>query len=318
MKGTAVCTCVATNYVSFARVLADSFRGFHPDIPFYVLVGDRREPAGLLQREWARALRIRDLGIPSLQRMLLVYDRKQMMVAMKPAVLRHLLEQGHESVLFLDPDTLVTASLDPVLETVHSHAFTLTPHAGPALAAAANPQRERALLYAGIYNGGFVGVTNRDETLRFLHWWEGRLRTHCMESLKQGLHFDQRWLDLAPGFVGDLHLLRDPGCNAAYWNLADQEVRPMEDGLAIGGVPLRLFHFSGFSPAAPERVTRHRPELTVDRLGPAGELYRRYALLLREAGWAETVNEPWSWDGWRRQYRRVMVQWRRLRPYRPF
>lgn len=318
MKGLAVCTCVAANYLSFARVLVESFRRFHPEIPFYVVVGDRREPGGLLGVEGARPLRLTDLEIPGLGRMLLRYDRKQVMVAMKPAVLRHLLEQGHEAVLFLDPDMLVTAPLDPVLEAVKAHSLTLTPHAGPKLTEEEGAAQERALLYAGIYNGGFVGATNREETLRFLHWWEGRLRTHCMEALRQGIHFDQRWLDLAPGFVGDLRLLRDEGCNAAYWSLKDVEVKRTAEGWTVNGMPLRLFHYSGFSPARPEMVTRHVPEMRVDGMGDAADLYRLYAELLQKAGWAETVDAGWSWDGWRHQWRRVVTQWRRMRPYRAF
>lgn len=318
MRGLAVCTCVASNYLSFARVLVDSFLRFHPDIPFYVVVGDRRAPAAMLARTGVTALRIEDLNIPDLGRMLLRYDRKQVMVAMKPAAIRYLLEQGYEAVLFLDPDMLVTAPLDPVLKAVQEHALTLTPHVGPEMAGSGDPRRERELLYTGIYNGGFVGAAKREETLRFLRWWEGRLRTHCMEELRQGLHFDQRWLDLAPGYVGDLHLLRDEGVNAAYWGLSGMEVRWTADGLTVGGRPLRLFHFSGFSPARPELVTRHVPGLTVEQMGEAAELFRRYEALLREANWAETVDEPWPWDGWRRQWRRVVVQWRRVRPYRPF
>lgn len=318
MKGLAVCTCVAANYLSFARVLADSFLRFHPQVPFYVVVGDRRDPAALFERAGVRPLRMEDLGVPGLGRMLLRYDRKQVMVAMKPAVIRYLLEQGYEAVLFLDPDMLVTAPLDPVLKAAQEHSLTLTPHVGPKMAESEDAQRERELLYTGIYNGGFVGARNSGETLRFLRWWEARLRTHCMEELKQGLHFDQRWLDLAPGYVGDLHLLRDEGVNAAYWSLAGAEVRRTVDGLTVSGRPLRLFHFSGFNPAWPELVTRHVPGLTVEQMGEAAELFRRYAALVREAGWAETVVEPWPWNGWRHQWRRVVVQWRRVRPYRPF
>lgn len=318
MKGLAVCTAVAANYLPLARVLVDSFRRFHPEMPFYVVVGDRRDAQALLGRETARALRLEELRIPELGRMLLHYDRKQVMVAAKPAVLRYLLEEGHEAALFLDPDMLVTAALDPALEVVKSHALTLTPHLPYGPEGEDGAGREKALLYAGLYNGGFVGARQCEETLRFLRWWEGRLRTHCMEAVRLGLHFDQRWLDLAPGYVGDLHLLRDRGINAAYWNVGGQEVRGAEEGITIGGDLLRLLHLSGYSPARPEQVTKHVPEMTVDGMGEMAEVYRRYGALLREAGWTETGGDPWSWDGWRHQWRRAVAQWRRWRPYRPF
>lgn len=311
MKRLAACTCVAANYLSFARVLVESFRGFHPEIPFYVVVGDRREPGGLLRAGGATPLRLSDLKVEGLRRMLQRYERKQVMVAMKPAVLRHLLERGHEAAVFLDPDMLVTATLEPVLETVLEHALTLSPHVGPKIVAADDPARERTLLYAGMYNGGFVGVTNREETLRFLGWWEGRLRTHCMEAVRQGIHFDQRWLDLAPGFVGDLHLLRDEGCNAAYWSLTDAEVKRTLDGWTVNGQPLRLFHYSGFSPARPEMVTRFAPGMRIDEIGDAADLFRLYAKLLHDAGWTETADEGWPWGGWRHRWKSMVARWRR-------
>lgn len=318
MSGVAVCTCVAANFVAFARVLADSFQRFHPDIPFFVVVGDRREPQSVLGRESVRALGIDHLGIPELSGMLLRYDCKQVMVALKPAVLRHLLEQGFDTVLYLDPDTLVTAPLDSLIGIAQQHSLTLTPHVGPKLAEESDEQREKTLLYAGIFNGGVVGANNREETLRFLAWWERRLRTHCVEEVRLGLHFDQRWLDLAPGFVWDLYLLRDPAYNAAYWNLPDFQVCSTPEGLVIADAPLRLFHFSGYSPEQPDVVTKYLPGLAVSDLGDAATLFREYATLLRRAGWGDTSRDPWAWDSWRRLWRQIRGHWRRYRPYRPY
>lgn len=315
MKGLAVCTAVAANYLPFARVLADSFLKYHPEIPFFVLVGDPQASPG---RDKVRVLRLEELRIASLRRMLIEYDRKQVMVAAKPAVLRYLLEEGHDSALFLDPDMLVTAPLDPALEVVQRHSLTLTPHLFFGPEGESDERRERALLYAGLYNGGFVGASRCEQTLRFLRWWEGRLRTHCMEAVRLGLHFDQRWLDLAPGYVEDLRLLRDRGVNAAYWNVSGREVKRTEQGLTINGEPLRLFHMSGYSPERPQQVTRHQAEMLVEELGELAGVYREYGRLLKEAGWAEESGAPWAWDGWRRQWRRIVAQWRRVRPYRPF
>jgi hypothetical protein len=313
MKRVAACTAVAGNYVAMARVLRDSFRRFHPEIPFHVLLAGRKEEAGLLGGESAGVVGLHDLRIPGLWKMLLRYERKQLMGAVKPALLRFLLEQGYESVLFLDADLQVTATLEPLLEVVASHSLTLTPHVGPAFALTGSPADAKLLLLAGVNNTGVVGVTNREESRHFLGWWEGRLRTHCWEAVRQGFHFDQRWADLAMGFVEDLHLLRDPGVNVAYWNLSQVEVRQTPEGWTAAGVPLRLFHFSGYSPSQPELVTRYMPGLRINQLGEAAELFRRYASLLEAAGWAETNGQPWPWDGWRHQCRRVLAQWNRWR-----
>ena len=244
--------------------------------------------------------------------MLIRYDCKQVLTAVKPALLRHVLDCGYETAIYLDADMLVTASLDPVLSAVAGHAMTLTPHVGAVFAAAERPDLERALLLAGIYNAGFVGVANCDQARRFLDWWDLRLRTHCVEDVRAGLHYDQRWLDMAPALVEDLFLLRDPGVNLAYWNLPDVNVCSGPDGLLVNGAPLRLFHFSGFDPSHPERVARYAPGLRVEELAPIDDLFRRYTGLLQAAGWSETHTQPWPWNGW---LRLVRIAARQRTPY---
>jgi hypothetical protein len=265
MNRIAVCTCVAGNYVSYARVLAQSLRRHHPETKLHVLVVDKQPPRFERESLSASVVTLKDLRISKLWRMLLAYDRKQMVVAMKPALLRYVLDAGFESALFLDPDMLVMADLDPVFEAVASHSLTLTPHVGPALAAADKADLERSLLMAGMYNGGFVGISNRPESRRFLAWWEMRLGRLCFDAMQHGLHYDQRWLDLAPAFVEDLHLLRDPGCNFAYWNFPFRALQPEGDGFSVNGSPLRLFHFSGFDPAGRKRSRAMSPACAWNR-----------------------------------------------------
>lgn len=313
-KGIGVCTCVAGNYVAFARVLADSFHRYHPEIPLHVLVADSRVPEDIVKGPAVRVLRLGDLPIRSLWKMLLRYNRKQVLVATKPTLLRYMLETGYETAVYLDADMLVTASLDTVLQEASEHALSLTPHVGPDFAAAERKDLERALLLAGMYNGGFIGVTNREESRRFLEWWEERLRTHCIEAVREGLHYDQRWLDMAPALVSDLCLLRDPGLNVAYWSLPDR------DGALVNGAPLRFFHFSGYNPAHPQQVSHYLPNLRVDELGPLADLFHRYAALLREAGWDGTNARPWPWDRRRAVAHcldrlRKRLNWRSLRSF---
>ena len=183
--------------------------------------------------------------------MLRRYDRLQIAVALKPAIVRHLIETGYSPVVYLDADILVTSDLTPLLEDVARHAVSLTPHIGPGRATAERENFERALLMAGTFNLGFLGVSDREETRRFLAWWEGRLRTHCKQAVREGFNYDQRWVDLAPALVSDLHIVRDPGCNVAYWNLREANITRDGDAYRVDGVPLRFFHFSGFSPATP-------------------------------------------------------------------
>ncbi len=301
VSGAVACTIAAGNYLPFVRVLARSFAAHNPGTPFRVLLvgGETEEDAA--EREGLAVTRLRDLAAPGLRGMLRRYGRRQLCAALKPALLRHLLESHREPVVFLDADILVTASLEPLFAEVARHALCLTPHIRRVPSAAHQEGLEKTLLRAGIYNAGFVGVSDREETRTFLVWWEERLRRHCLDDPRQALHYDQRWLDHAIGFVQDLHILRDPGYNAAWWNLGERELRFDGSRYHVDGSPLGFFHFSGFDPSEPSRVTRYVPGWKLDELGPASGLFRHYAELLREDGWVAPERRPRAWPvSWRR------------------
>jgi hypothetical protein len=296
VNGPAVGTIVARNYLAFARALSQSLSRHHPDLPHYVLVADDLEGDSVLRDEPFHVLRLSDLCIDDPEPLLFGYERKALLAALKPSLLRHLLDAGFSSALFLDADTWLLGDLGPALERVTCHAMTLTPHLAMAPTRGDRSFRERLVLFAGMYNAGFVGVTSAPETRRFLAWWEARLRGHCDENVRRGIHYDQRWLDLVPGFVEDLHILRDPGVNVAYWNLPDLDVRPHDGGILVDGHRCRLFHFSGFDPDVPDRATRYRPEVRVHDLGPAARLFAQYRQVLKGAGHEESAEIPWRWN----------------------
>jgi hypothetical protein len=301
-----VCTIGDGTYLPFLRVMSEAFRRHHPEVSFHpvLLPGGAQRPTRADRAQGL--LDARALGIPGLWRMRRRYAPKQVAAAQKPVVLRKLLERGFDPVIFLDPDVLVTASLDPLFERVARHSLTLTPHKRQPAEALRDHAFDEVLLLSGIYNAGFVGVSDRAETHRFLAWWEDRLREHCLDAPQRGFHFDQRWLDHAVGFVHDLHVLRDPGCNLAYWNLRDHDVCGEGERLVVDGSPLRFFHFSGFDPGRPDRVSVDAPDWRVAQLGAARALFETYASRLHDAGWRPLPrpSRRWRWARWRRPRRR--------------
>lgn len=64
----AVGTIVAKNYLSFARVLANSFLEHHPKIPFFVLLADEVEGCFDPDAEPFALLRLEEMAIPGLPR----------------------------------------------------------------------------------------------------------------------------------------------------------------------------------------------------------------------------------------------------------
>src|SRR6185295_17846028 len=57
----------------------------------------------------------------------------------------------------------------------------------------------------------------------------------------------------------DHTVLIDEGYNVAYWNLYEREVKLGSDGYEVNGQPLRFFHYSGFDPLSPYRLSKYQP-----------------------------------------------------------
>jgi hypothetical protein len=262
VSGRVVATVLTASRASGARVLAESLARHHPGLPLVgALIGP--PPPGGLPFPTVPADALGGLGGD---------DVMAISCALKPALVAHLLDAGHRSVLYLDPDQWLLAPIPDVLERVAAHAMVLTPH----LVRPHDARRELMVLESGAYNAGLVGCAERPETRRFLAFWADRIRRHPEVAPGRGLNYDQRWLDLAPGHLADLHVLRAPDVNVGHWRL------PID-------TPPRLMHFSGFDPARPDRVSAHSD-------APPGALAPQlagYARALLAAGWEETRDLPW-------------------------
>jgi hypothetical protein len=100
------------------------------------------------------------------------------------------------------------------------------------------------------------------------------------------MHYDQRWLDLAPTLFDDVRIVRDAGCNVAHWNLPERD---------LGAAPRSFFHFSGFDPDQPHVVTKYSRRLAMADAGAgAAGLFGRYARLLESEDYAATKSLPYA------------------------
>ena len=90
-----------------------------------------------------------------------------------------------------------------------------------------------------------------------LDWWHERMRTDVVVDLQHALFTDQRWIDWVPSLYAHT-IERDPGLNVAY-SEHPRTAAHGDRGMAgaAAGVPLRFFHFSGFDPAVPWRLSKH-------------------------------------------------------------
>jgi len=279
-----VVSCIASNYLPFARVLAESVRERDRRARVSVLVVDAGVVA--LGDEPFEVLTPADVGCPApeLARRALAYDTQALVSSLKARALSRALRAGGAALL-LDADVLVCASLMPIAELARRHGVLLSPHSSAPIAhRPGGGAPEEAFLRAGAYDGGFVGVGPGAE--RFCAWWDERCARDCVRDPRRRLVLSQTWLDLVPAMF-DAAILRDPGVNVMGHNLHGRDIVASAHGSTIEGTPLRLFHFASFDPERPHRLGSCAEDSWCDVAGRPGvaKLALAYAERLRARGW---------------------------------
>jgi glycosyltransferase involved in cell wall biosynthesis len=278
------CTIISRNYLSHARILAESYRRHHPGSRFYVLVIDQL-PAGVVVDPGVRIIRPEELGLPYFFEMCFKYDVTELSTAVKPSLVSTLLGAcGETDVVYLDPDVLILRRLRELREALDGADIVLTPHLLSPIPRDGQRPSEEDILIAGSYNLGFIAVRGSAQGKAFLRWWQERLRDGCRVDPGCGLMTDQRWVDLVPGLFPGTRLLRDPTYNVAYWNLHERLLRRRGGRFVINGRPLAFYHFSGFNPDRPHVLSKHQTRTRLEPGSALGELFRSYAELHAQKG----------------------------------
>lgn len=267
----AIFTIVSNNYLHFARTLLQSAARKHPASRLYCVIVDTAAGPGAALADEFEAISVKQLPLPDGDDFLYQYTVLELNTAVKPWAIQHLLDRGHEQVIYIDPDIQLYRPLTEVRELLAEGAdLVLTPHLLAPMTDDGHPS-ELDIRRAGTYNLGFCAVRNTGNTRQFLSWWQGKLRRHCVVDHDRGVFVDQSWVDLAPGLFENVAILRHPGYNAAYWNLAQREVTrdPQDDDAwRVNGRPLVFFHFSGLNPLDPHKLSKHQSRYTLDTVNP--------------------------------------------------
>ena len=290
----AVATALTANFVPYARVMARSLGAVRPEIQVYAVVAERRSAIEGWHEPGLILVPIEDFGLPDLPWQAFVGGPFELTVLGKPLVLRHVLDQGFDTAIFIDADILITGDLSPFFATCAAHAVTLTPHLLHPAATGDRVRRELTMLRSGTFNGGTVAVSGRPEGRRFLEWWLTRVRACNRLEPGAGMHHDQRWLDLAPAFFDEVGIVRDAGCNVAYWNLPERRLRREGGALVVDGGPCRYLHLSGFDPGRPDLLSKHGGGSGRDALGSAADVLDDYVARLDAAGLTQATARPYS------------------------
>jgi hypothetical protein len=250
------CTIVSANYLHFGWTLAESFLKLHPDDEFHLLLVDRLPEDFTSRDSRIRVLEVEKLGLPAFRSLAFKYDLLELNTGVKPSFLKYLFASGADKVIYFDPDIYIFHSVELIYEALESAAIVLTPHILTPTTDAEHVY-EKGMLGTGVFNLGFVAVSNSLQGRSFLDWWEERCLALGFHDLRSGLFVDQKWVDLAPCFFDEVCILRHPGCNVAYWNLRERVLSENDNGYLVNGTSrLVFFHYSGYSPDLPDDLSR--------------------------------------------------------------
>lgn len=286
-------TIVSCNYIGFAATLMQSVREHHPESDRYIILSDamREFPDVDLA---ANLVCCDDVNIGLIDNMKLWYTVIEFNTAVKPFAFTHFFEhKGYDEALYIDPDILLFRPLSEVVDALVDHSCVLTPHMMHPLQDGMEPS-DLTIMKSGVYNLGFLALRNDEDGRRLARWWSDRCYTSCRVDIAGNMFTDQRWMDLAPVFVDKPKILRHPGYNIAYWNLAHREVSQQGDQWLVDGLPLAFFHFSGIKPDDFEQFSKHQNRFTIENLGPARDLCTLYRKKVLANHWKKHSKTPYA------------------------
>ena len=290
-------TIVAKNYISFARTLTDSITAQYPNAIIYVLICDRNYKFLDKNNTHIKFISLEELNLPNFDQFAFRYDILEFSTALKPYVFKWIFEKKqHKSAIYLDPDIYLISRLTEVEKKLKENvSVILTPHLLDPINDNFHPN-EQTMLQVGSYNLGFIAINNNLEGNKLIKWWANRLEKNGFVDLKNGLFTDQKWANLMPSLFHSVYILRHPGYNLAYWNLAQRKISFKNNNYLVNGKPLAFVHFSGIDPLKPTIFSKHQDRLKINNIGPIKVIFDHYIKSLIKNDYIMTHKLPYAFN----------------------
>jgi hypothetical protein len=298
-RTTTVVTICSANYLAHAKTLGDSLLQHNPEVHFVIGLVDRM-PAGLDASFCPNAelLPVEQVGITDLPLMLSRYNLVELNTAVKPFYMSYLYQRDPEvkNVIYFDPDILIFGSLTAMEAELKNNSIILTPHSNTSDDSPENIRSELAMISTGTFNLGFVATSRSPVTERFLAWWKLRMRDYCYYKPGHGLFVDQIWANLVPLYFDGVKVEKHPGWNTCYWNLFERSLSRETGGYKINGLDLLFYHFSSYSPLAPEFICKRPPTIPLAARPELKALFEDYQNRLLSNGFMQVKDIKWAFE----------------------
>ncbi len=256
-------TSFTFSYIAKARLLAWSLKQFHQDWLIIAVITDRVPegcPESITDEYFDEVIWSHELPIDNFNSWIFKHDIVEACTAVKGSAGRYIMvTYKPDNLIYLDPDIAVINNLDPIITYLNNYSILITPHIlSPEKEGVGIIDNEIGSLKHGIFNLGFIALRNDSEALRFLTWWEERLRDFCYDDILNGIFTDQKWCDFIPVFFENVLILKDPGFNVASWNLSNRKLAYNSEGmLEVNGSLMRFYHFTKLGPVGETMTSRY-------------------------------------------------------------
>lgn len=291
-----MCTIVAKNYISFARTLCESFLKHNPSGKCYVLVVDEIKSYIDSTQDAFEVLTIEQLNIPNLREFCFKYNITELCTAVKPFFMKHLLEsEGMDSLLYFDPDILVINPLDGLYHSLLKNDIILTPHLDTDFPDDGKRPNDSIIMQSGIFNLGFIGIRNNNNSINFLTWWQNKLYNKCLIDRLAGFFVDQKFMDYAFVLFPNIGIIKDTGYNVAYWNIHSRVIEEIDNTWTCNGKPLYFYHFSNYRAENPENLSGFQNRYNLSSIPALRKLFLLYRTLLEDNGYQTSRLFPYTY-----------------------
>ncbi len=290
-------TLCSNNYLAQAKVLVDSFLQYHNDISFVIgLVDKKNEKIDYSGFNNCKFLQPEEIGIDDFLNLTKKYDITELNTAVKPFYFKYFFSKVYEKVIYIDPDIMFFSNLTEIINNLNYYSVCLTPHILYPSSSIENIQWELNPLQNGLFNLGFIALSNTKESENLLKWWSERTYNFCFYNERSGIFVDQLWASLFPVFFQKVKTIKNPGLNVAYWNLHERAISKRKGSFIINEkFPLVFFHFSSFKIEQSEKLTNHPIGEAMQRRNDILELTSIYKNKIEERNYSFYKSIPYAY-----------------------
>lgn len=276
--------------MSQALVLADSIVKHNPEYLFYFGIVDKPNfSLPELDHKQVSFLYVQEIGLTHFEELVSRYNIIELNTCVKASFFKYLFKThpACSHIHYFDPDIKLFGSLNSLDQHFNQYNILLTPHITEPIEDDNLEPRENMFLNYGIYNLGYIGLRNDQESFDLLEWWESHTLNMGYMHVHQGYFVDQLWMNHVPLFFKGVCILRNKGFNCAPWNIQERRAEISKYGNLIfdDRSELVFYHFSSFNPLIPDELSKVYSRNTFQNRPEFIGIYQQYSKELLENGY---------------------------------